>query len=402
MDAARERTRQLVVKHHDDPLAWLVRGWVLSHDRFGNALSEGFDRPGALAALRKAQQLEPDCTYCLQQVAWLERYDDDGAWLSRKVDAARAVEAFRAAWPKDRSTSRWVELMVFAEDWAALREALTAPASAEQRAAILMADQMVEGADVAWKRWSSRLERDELAKAVDTVLSRHTMRGRVNEAVALARASGQTRELKELERLADLLARPPKLSPELSVVREFMEAALSSDDAVRERFERTSMIAVPGGRAPSELLEDTSRALRVVMARTGMPPELILAGVALAAPRPEAVGPDRRLELKSAGASGAMYLIRRAGRWRLLAVSSSRDLAAWALQVFDEKRTADGRNWAAWARSLYEKEPAGYETPYVRVVFSAWPTDDRLAAAALAPQLPAARRVLSAALPGLR
>lgn len=399
-DAARERSRQLVVKRHDDPLAWLVRGWVLSHDRFGNSLTAGFDRPGALAALRKAHELEPDCSYCLQQVSWLERYDDDGAWLSPKVDAARAAEAFRAAWPKDRSTSRWVELMVFAEDWAALREALTAPSNAEQRAAILLADQMVEGADAAWKRWSNRLERDELAKAVDTVLYKHLMRGRLTEAIALARTAGETKQLADLERLADLVARPPKLSPELTAMRDYVAALLDPDDAARERFAKTRMLAVPGGRAPADVAQDMSRGVRAVMARTGMPAELVLAGISLAAPRPEAVGPDRRLELKSAGASGAMYLVRHDARWRVLAVSSSRDLAAWALQVFDEKRAADGRNWAAWARALFEKEPAGVDAPYVRVVFSAWPTDDRLAAAALAAHLPGARRVLSAALPG--
>lgn len=397
VDAARERSRRLVVAHHDAAVAWVARAWVLSYDRFGNAFSRGFDRPGALAALRRAHELEPGCTWCLQQVSWFERYDDDGAWLSPRVDPGRAVQAFTAAWPNDTSTSRWVELMLFAEDWAALRKSLTSPSTAEQREAILLADQMVDGAPTAWHRWSARVDHTELAKAADAVIFRHLKKGRLPEALALARAAGLAHQVAWLERLSAQVAKPARLAPEMRLVGELLQALADQDEARQQRFAAHSMVSAPGGREPATVVAQLATATQQLLARTGLPLSLVLATLPLADARIDAAGQDRRVGLKAEGYMGHTYLVRRGASWRVLVVQSSRDLAARALELMDEKRPADARVWVTWAREAFELEAKGPDAAKVQVVASAWPADDRLLAAALATDLKGARRILGEA-----
>lgn len=404
VDAAREQSRKLVMAHHDSALAWLVRGWVLSYDRFGNAFSAGFDRAGALSAMQHAHELEPGCTYCLEQAAWLEGYDDDGEWLSSRVDPKRVAAAYAAAWPKDHSSKRWVEVTLFAEDWAALRKALTEPSTPEQRAAILLADQMVDGADAAWKRWSARIEREKLSQAVDKAISTHLNRGRVDAALALAHAAGFEKEQPQLVRYIELMKKPPKLRPELETLRRLLEAALSPDEAERDRFVKSSMTSVPGGMDPASYLDVQRRGAklgaRLSEARGGVnpTPSLIAATLTLLEPKVDEVGTDRRVTVKLASTGGSLYLVRHDARWRVLAAATSRDLALWAQTLAAQRRAADARAWFAEARALWAKEPPGADTPEVKAVSTAWPTDDQLFVAALTPELEGSRKVLERAL----
>lgn len=398
-DAARDRSLKLVTANPDNALAWLVRGWVLTYDRFGNGYQAGYDRPGALAALKRALELEPGCTYCVEQIAWLEGYDDDARWLSNKVDASRAVAAWTAAWPKDTSSVRWVELMVFAERWSTLKEHLGAPSTDEQRAAILLADQMLDGTDAAWKRWSTRFDRDDLTKAVSTVVAGHLKRRRVNEALALSRAAGLEKEQKDLARLAEAYKKPPKLKPEVQAVYEVIAAAMEPDEKVRERFAATSLVAVPGGDEPRRFLESIWSAMEMNIDRSAEASAMILAGLATLPVVVENIGADRRVKMPWGGAEGGdVYLERRGAQWRMLVAGSLRDLAARALQLSDTKRADDARAWFSLVRTAWNKQSSRPELALVRAIDSAWPTDDRLLAAALSPDLQSSRKVLEGAL----
>ncbi|GMU59174.1 MAG: hypothetical protein AMXMBFR34_09370 [Myxococcaceae bacterium] len=269
-DAAREKSKALVEAHGDSALAWLTRGWVLSHDRFGNSLSEGFDRKGALAALRRALELESGCGYCREQLAWLERYDDEGGWLTARVDPRHALEAFEAAWPKDRSSKAWLEVVTFACDWKRLHEALTEPSTAEQRAAVLLADQMVDGAPAAWQRWGSRFDRDELEAATNSVIEMHLTRGRAREALAAAKAAGHADQVPMLERVAGVV-KPPRRGPEQRVVVDLYAALLTGDEAARERFARTSVVGTPGGMTPEKWVKAAYTGAQYIATRTATP-----------------------------------------------------------------------------------------------------------------------------------
>ena len=58
-EAAREEARRAVQLEPRLAPAWRHLGWVLQHDELGRRFGPGFDRAGALAAYRKAKELDP-------------------------------------------------------------------------------------------------------------------------------------------------------------------------------------------------------------------------------------------------------------------------------------------------------------------------------------------------------
>ncbi|MES1240792.1 MAG: DUF3857 domain-containing protein [Acidobacteriota bacterium] len=59
-ELARDEAQRAVELEPGSAPAWRDLGWTLVHDPVGRLFGEGFDRAGALAAYRKAKELEPD------------------------------------------------------------------------------------------------------------------------------------------------------------------------------------------------------------------------------------------------------------------------------------------------------------------------------------------------------
>lgn len=397
--AARERSRQLVMAQPSSAMAWASRGWILSHDSLGRELRGDFDRRGAIAALERAVELEPACDFCVERLAFLERYDDEGRWLSASLDRGRAQKAFARAWPADRSSDPWVNLMVQCEQWAALREALQAPSTETQVAAALLAEQMLAGAPASWARWKGRVEGALLTKAKHLVLFWHLAAKRHAEAGAFAAVADIDRSLPAFA--ASRAARAPG-APQAEVLASydaFALALLAPAGPAREAFVRDSLVEVPGGPAAEAWLStrasewrrlDAARELSASAAQAGL---LLLPLVVEEGPRD-----GRRVRVPGTDPREAVYLVRRGKGWRVLAASGSAALAAWALQRFEEHRDVDAEAWLRWALECFAREDVGLYGEEVRSLRQWGMPDSRLVAAALAPHRPEARRLLEAAL----
>src|SRR6185436_2338097 len=68
----------------------------LQHDAVGRRFGDGFDRPAAIAAYRKAQQLEPKNADVAADLAVLLEHDAAGVRYSPEADVVEAISIYQA------------------------------------------------------------------------------------------------------------------------------------------------------------------------------------------------------------------------------------------------------------------------------------------------------------------
>jgi hypothetical protein len=394
--AARERSRRLVLDPKASAVAWASRGWILSRDSLGRDIRGDFDRRSAISALERALELEPECDFCAERLAYLERTSDDGQWLPPSMDRARALKAFARAWPDDRGSDDWVALMVAAEQWATLRSALAAPTTDAQAGGALLADVVLDGATVAWAKWQGRLDGPRLTRACELALYLLLSGKRSELARALATAARGSRVVESFEVAQAARAPGAPHAAALATLDAVLLASVSTAGAERQRVVRELVTQVPGGVPVANWLELQAGDAELTPQATA---QTVQAGLHFMTPS-VAEGPrdGRRLTVNVGAQQQHFYLVKRDQRWRVLAVSSSADLAAWALRRFEERRPEDAEAWLRWALEQFEREPDHLLDPEVRSLRVWGKPAPQLLAAALASHRPEARRRLEAAL----
>lgn len=95
-EAAREEARQAVRMEPKLAPAYRHLGWVLEHDELGRRFGPGFDRAGALAALRKARELDPKDQAARTELAILLEHDAQGVRYGPKADLGAAIDEYKA------------------------------------------------------------------------------------------------------------------------------------------------------------------------------------------------------------------------------------------------------------------------------------------------------------------
>jgi hypothetical protein len=316
------------------------------------------------------------------------------------VDKARALATWKAAYPDDTSSERWIELMVFTGQWQALKDGLTAPTTDQGRGAALAADQLLSSAPEAWKRWSTRLERTAAQAAANQAVLIHLQGGRPEAARELMRAAGLER-LADFERLTKPAAPASTLGPEQALVRGLFEAALSGDAARAERFARESMVAVAGSLSPSEFMAAFAKGMAIFTKSARLPRELLLVMLTHAQVDLTPNGRDaaRATLTYAPGKSQQLFLARQAGQWKLLVFVTAAEVAGMAVERFEAGKADEGATWLGWARAMQTPNAGSPgEVTDEEAVARASPDDPRLQAAALSPSRPASRALLAAAL----
>jgi tetratricopeptide (TPR) repeat protein len=95
---AREEARRAVELSPESAAAHRTLGVILTHDTLGRKYRRGFDHAGAVAALRKAKELDPEDPDCRGELALLLEYDSEGMLFgtdARLDDAAAELQALR-------------------------------------------------------------------------------------------------------------------------------------------------------------------------------------------------------------------------------------------------------------------------------------------------------------------
>ncbi|HET9185076.1 MAG TPA: transglutaminase domain-containing protein, partial [Solirubrobacterales bacterium] len=95
-EAARQEARQAVKLEPKLAPAYRHLGWILEHDELGRRFGPGFDRAGALAALRKARELDPKDAATRSELAILLEHDAQGLRYSPRADLGAAIDEYKA------------------------------------------------------------------------------------------------------------------------------------------------------------------------------------------------------------------------------------------------------------------------------------------------------------------
>ena len=143
-EAARREARAAVVLAPTEADPLVVLGWVLRHDTLGREFAYDWDRPGAIAALRKARKMEPDHVGAAVALAEVLERDPYGRLFDAGADRPGAAEAWRAVVALDKSDEHRLKLAqaltwsgAFAEAEAAARAA--APGDVRDRLIVVAA-----------------------------------------------------------------------------------------------------------------------------------------------------------------------------------------------------------------------------------------------------------------------
>jgi tetratricopeptide (TPR) repeat protein/transglutaminase-like putative cysteine protease len=95
-EAARDEAKRAVALEPADAKAQEMLATVLEHDLLGRHLRHGCDLPGAIAALRKAKQLDPSDAALRARLADLLTYGDDAFKFGRNARLNESIDEYKA------------------------------------------------------------------------------------------------------------------------------------------------------------------------------------------------------------------------------------------------------------------------------------------------------------------
>jgi hypothetical protein len=95
-EAAREEIRRAVAVEPKSANAHQSLGYILLHDSLGRPYRKGFDQAGAIAALRKAKELDPEDLATRIELASALTYGEDGIRFGRGARLTEAAEEYKA------------------------------------------------------------------------------------------------------------------------------------------------------------------------------------------------------------------------------------------------------------------------------------------------------------------
>jgi tetratricopeptide (TPR) repeat protein len=369
-------------------LAWKTLGWTLQHDAVGRRFGEGFDRPGSIAAYRKARELDPTNTDIAADLAVLLEHDRNGVRYSAKADLDQAIVEYQArrkllseqeARSDDYANNLYYALL-YAQRYADLRETLRqAGPSLTQRALLITTIAAERGGAAAIEASRSLVSGEQDRRSALASAGNILTRLREYQAAAdLIEAStrGQTTTAANTQRIA-LLRKTQKVDaraiapvdPRGVVLRSFGELLAPDGD-------RAAFRALLSSRSNADNA-DYERAQRLMingLTRQELPFE-VGADLLVSNARVNVEGDDAlgyRVQLRAAGDTQSFYVVREAGGYRLLTVAPMvGPLAVMALERIDANDLGGARRWLDWAR--LELRPANTEDPLEGPAFArAW------------------------------
>jgi tetratricopeptide (TPR) repeat protein len=95
-EAARDEARKAVAIEPKNAHAQQMLGQVLAHDLLGRPYRKGADLPGAIAALRKAKELDPEDEDARVKLARMLTYGEDGVQYGNNARLGEAIDEYNA------------------------------------------------------------------------------------------------------------------------------------------------------------------------------------------------------------------------------------------------------------------------------------------------------------------
>ncbi len=375
-EAAREEARQAVKMEPKLAPAYRHLGWILEHDELGRRFGPGFDRAGALAALRKARELDPKDQAARAELAILLEHDAEGVRYSPRADLGAAIDEYKAL-KKDLGAKTVDENLLIALVRAGRfpeAKELAARMKDSQTGSVLSltAIAATDGVEAAVREGEHAFSDDKArAAALQSAAQNLTLARRYPEAAALMeRASRQSDNAAALLSTAELLRKArrheeiplPAGQPSTPVRRLLL---LSTAEKVEVK-----QVATLFSRdiAPEVLKLSDTEAQRLFDAGFGparrkltsqqVPVDTAI-DLAFGGLRESVSGDDAtgyRVALgfsadKSSDADFTAYVVREGGEYRVAALSTSVSmLGEEALRRLQRGDLAGARQWLVWAR----------------------------------------------------
>ncbi|MGA9521022.1 MAG: DUF3857 domain-containing protein [Myxococcaceae bacterium] len=381
-DAAREEAKRASLIGSDEVINWLTLGWVRSRDLFGREFGRGYDRPGAIEALKSAVELAPDNGDIRMRLARVYERNADGEAYEKGAELARAIAEYAHAVDALKAADAEVPLaaaLFAAERYDDLIARAPKMAETPQRNTFWLAALAMKQGEAAAIGEANRRIRDlgqrrqALAEASKLVAGLR----RYPAAAALLRegtkGSADSRQLEALSMLEKL--RPydqvklPPSDPRAAIIamfRPMLERKGRFTDAfaarIREEFEQEE---------PAKVFAAFSASFRHVPAeimRTGV--DAIASAMPLAPEGDAKTGYRVRISNAFTPDTPTFFVLVENGKARVLATSDQPELVAGEAFIAAQRGDlATARRWLEWTRELVTVG----ESPVVREFHRVWP-----------------------------
>lgn len=395
-EAARRAARRAIEVEPKSPRGHEVLALTLTTDLLGREFRSGFDLDGAIAAFRKAKELDPDDINIRGQLAIVLQHNKDGIRYGTGAAFDTAIDEYLAMKKEieedernDAAIDR--ELMVlysYARRWDDLKKLLAETKDTERKHFYqLILAGATGGADAALKA-SAAIEPAKRREAQSTAAGVLGLLRIYSPAAALISdaAQGSQQQAAQLRAQADMFRKTVRYEdlkidpnePKGLMQRAFAEIIRSGDEDIikpylsndrREIFESDDSL-----RKQASKERDAYKDYNQMKRQAGM--MAFMADVGLANIEAEVSGDDAsgyRVRSRNAGdAELALYLIRENGQLRIAGEDDTEPAIALQALRFAEKGNLEAaRKWLDWARD--HVEPGFTEDPLVSEPFaSVW------------------------------
>jgi tetratricopeptide (TPR) repeat protein len=381
-EAARQEAERAIRLEPGLALAHRTLGWILQHDALGRRFGPGYDRAAAIAAYRKARQLDPQDYGTRADLAILLEHDARGERYSAGADLPAAIEEYRAL-RKDLQAGDMDDNLAVALLWAGrlqeLRDLLEELDDSEQRRTLkLVAAAALDGPDTALRlaeRWFSGAE--SLSTTLRNAAQNLLILRRYPEAAALLdRASRQSSDAAEILTFTEVLRRASRheemkvsLREPAGPVRRLFQVMAAGETEGQFLTPLLSRRLVQGFKE-SGLSPDAGLALIVSMVRRNFRsqdlPLTSALEIGLAASRDQVTGDPAfgyRVRMVSTTDSGprvvTSFVVPEDGEYRLLTMALGfEQLGVEALDRLQQGDLRAARQWLDWAHEEIVEAPA--------------------------------------------
>ena len=422
-EAAREQIKKAIALEPSYARAHRMLAVILQHDLLGRPYRKGFDLTGAVAAYRKAKQLDPKDETIRAELAKLLEYGEDGLRFGRGNKLDEAVIEWRSLIEDLDETQYRPELhlaLARSARWNELRQSSKDAVDAGQRNLwSVVATAATEGSKAAIREAAAmdQAQRKEVLRTAGGVVLAMRMYGVAADLLEEAMQGSPTAEtrqqvegLRKARRIEDVPM--PKDDPK-TIARQLSIESLMTEltpETIAKFYasDERDLFGSEGHRAKWRQLRLN---ILGVAQKQGLPLEFY-ADVGLGALQMVQDGDDEtgyRIRMRSSAARSrdeTVYVIKENGEYRVSATNDAPALIGFSvMRLLGANKNEAARQWLNWAR---EEMSAGAEDPFAVSPFAKyWPKakqsataeEMRLAAAMLMPAKELAGRALAILLP---
>jgi tetratricopeptide (TPR) repeat protein len=422
-EAAREQIKKAIALEPAYARAHRMLGVILQHDVLSRPYRKGFDLAGAIAAYRKARQLDPKDQTIRAELAKVLQYGEDGLRFGRGHKLDESVIEWRALIedldaPQYRPelylalarSGRWTELRDAAKD---------AEDSAQRHLWRVVAAAATEGSKAAIREAAAldQAQRKEILRTAGGVVLAMRMYATAADLMEEAMQGSPTAEtrqqvegLRKAKRIDEVPM--PKDDPKTIAKQLAIETILSElTPETMAKFYASDQRELFGDERHRTQWRQMRLNLLGVAQKQGLPLEFY-ADVGLGTLQIVQDGDDEtghRIRMRNTGGRGrdeTVYVIKENGEYRISATNDGAAMIGFSvLRLLDAGKNEAARQWLNWAR---EEVSAGGEDPFAATPFAkqwpkqkqtATPEEMRLAAAMLMPSKELGARALAILLP---